>query len=427
MRARLPQFSVSDPRGVPPPPGSTTIRVASGCPGDGGWCPARGPGGVAAAILPAGPFSRPGANRRLRAFSLLQIIGVLAVMAILAGALAPALMRDLGERARRQEAETLSVITVGLREHILNHRRIPGPATVFTDVATQIGWPAVSVATNVRGQARVFLVDPAFRAGTNTATTLPYVQGVYGATNLAGTRFMLVSSLGGPLPAVIANPGTNAATVFEMLWNAPEATEPAGWTWGGDWRDILVQRLSLLPYFSQVILNNASTYTGRFSVDNTNHHVPLPSNPFSSFYFVRTVIGLHGDTNTLGGALQARQILQDVTTVTNASPYYLCPSFVYENGVWRGRLFSGTQAQKHNGEDLQAAMDIFMSGPANVYQVGSVTQASLRQRMWEFMSNYVRWTELGFSSTFKQQVLQPSQSAMASELGTYCNKKASVN
>jgi hypothetical protein len=68
-----------------------------------------------------------------------------------------------------------------------------------------------------------------------------------------------------------------------------------------------------------------------------------------------------------------------------------------------------------------------MSGPANVYMVGSVTQTTLTTRMWEFMSNYVRWTELGFSSSFKSSVLQPSQQAMASELSTYCNKKASVN
>jgi hypothetical protein len=47
--------------------------------------------------------------------------------------------------------------------------------------------------------------------------------------------------------------------------------------------------------------------------------------------------------------------------------------------------------------------------------------------MWEYMSNYVRWTELGFSSSFKSSVLQPSQQRMASELSTYCNKKASVN
>ncbi len=350
-------------------------------------------------------------------------------MAILAGALAPALMRDIGVRARRQEADALTTITAGLREYMLNQRRIPSAVTVFTNIAGQIGWPVQNVAFNARGRPRLFLVDPGLRVGTNTAATLPYVQGVYGATNLAGTRFMFVTSLGEELPEILANPGSDAAAVFEMLWNAPEGTEPEGWAWGGDWQDILVHRLSLLPYFTQVILNNASPQMGRFSVDNTNNHVALPSNPFSSFYFVRTMLGLHSDQVTSDGRaeLQSRQVLQDVTTVTNSAPYYLCPSFVYERGIWRGRLFMGTSGQKHGGEDLQGAFQIFMSGPANVYHVGSVTKETLTRRMWEFMSNYVRWTELGFDPTFKTTVLAPSQAAMEAEVSTYCNKKASAN
>lgn len=383
-------------------------------------------------------MSRPGRLARLtgklptgiargpQAFSLIEILGVLTVMAILAAALTPSLLRQMDELMRRQEAEALGTIAGGLREYMLNARRIPSPATALTEVAGQIGWPVHSVTTNARSQPRLLLVDPAFQVGTNTAATLPYVQGIYGASNLAGLRFLLVSSMGDALPAVLSNPGTNAASVFEKLWNAPDATPPADWTWGGDWEDILIQRLSLRPLFARVILNNNSVGTGRFSVDNTNHHVALPSNPYSSFYFVRTVLGLHGDTNSQAGRLQVKQVLQDVTTATNATPYLLAPSFVYDQGVWRGRLFMSASPPRRTGQDLQAAYEIFMSGPPNVYKVGGVNQASVTWSMYMFMSNYVNWANSGFSSSAKSGVTTWQQT-MASQVGTYCNKKAKAN
>jgi hypothetical protein len=366
------------------------------------------------------------ANRGPRAYSLIEILGVLTVIAILAASLTPALLRQLDEQMRRVEADALGTLAGGLREYILNQRRIPNPAAVFTEVADQIGWPVHTVATNARGQPRLLLVDPAFRIGTNTVANLPYVQGIYGATNLTGLRLLLVSSMGDPLPSVLANPGTNAATVFGLLWDTPDGTQPAGWTWGGDWEDLLVHRINLRPLFTQVILNNNSTGLGRFSLDDTNNHVALPSNPFSGFYFVRSVLGLHGDTGNQGGRLQVRQVLQDVTVVTNASPYLMCPSFVYDEGMWRGRLFMSPSPPRRAGQDLQAAYEIFMSGPPNVYKVGSVNQASVTWSMYMFMSNYVLWAESGFDSSLKNRVVT-WQRTMADQVTTYCNKKATAN
>lgn len=418
------------PGGEPGVPGAATHRAGVAAAWTAEGSPARadtGPG--------RGSASSPNAGER--AYSLIQIIGLLAVLAILAAALVPALMQDIEEKVRRQEAEALSIISGGLRQWIINQRQIPAPGTALSNVAAQVGWPASQVLTNVRGQPRRMLVDPGLQVGTNSAATLPYVQGIYGATNLsqANLRLMLVSSLGEPLPTMLENPGTNAATVFDMVWNATDGLAPAGWTWGGRWEDIVVQRLSLLPLFTRLTLVNAATYMGRFSIDNTNSHVALPSTNFSSFYLVGTVLGLHGDQPKQSGRLQAVQVLQDVGMITNGAPYYLTPIFYYdegvcqyeENAIWRGRLFAGYSGSKHNGEDLQAAYELFMSGPANVYHtVGSVTQSSLTYKTWLFMSNYVRWTELGFDNSFKNNVLQPSQQAMAAEVSAYCDKKATT-
>jgi hypothetical protein len=305
---------------------------------------------------------------------------------------------------------------------------VPAATTVFTNIAAKIGWEIGTTRTNARGNPRVYLVDPGLQLGATTAATLPFTQGVYGITNVAGLRLMLLSSLGDALPSVITNPGTNAAAMFQMIWNTADNTAPLGWNHGGNWADINVQRLSLVPMLSQVNLLNASPQMGRFSVDNTNAPVVLPTNTFTSLYFVRTMLGLHHHANSTDNptGLQVAQILQDVTSLTNGLPYFLSPTFVYESGQWRGRFYKGTQAQKHNGEDLQWAYDIFMSGPANVYHAGSVNQSSVTMSMYLYMSNYVVWANSGFNST-KRPAVVSAQGVMSSQLGTYCDKKATVN
>ncbi len=386
---------------------------------------------------PMGP-RRSGAERPRseRAYTLIGLVGVMAVAAILAAVLVPNELRSVSEADREREARALERLKEGLREYILNTRSIPAPATVFSNVANTLGWELSTALTNHRGNARLFLVDPNLKIGTKTAGTLPFVQGTYGFTNISNLRFLFVSSVGGALPAKLLSPGSDAATVFAMVWHAAEGQTPPGWTYGGNWADIRVARLSLDPWITRVRFIDyayASSY-GRISVDNTNVTKQIPSCDYSALYFVRTQLGLHSHLSPY--KLQVLQVLQDVPLATNGPPYLLAPTFVYERtagspsggegAVWRGQFYRYNDGQKHNGDDLQWAYEIFMSGPANVYHVGSVTQDSLTRRMWEYMSNYVRWTELGFSTSFKQSVLAPSQQAMASELSTYCNKKASA-
>jgi hypothetical protein len=233
---------------------------------------------------------------------------------------------------------------------------------------------------------------------------------------------LLVSSLGAPLPAIMGNPGTNAAAVFNGLWDASDGTMPPGWSWGGQWQDILVQRFNFAPLFTQVVLNNNSRRKGQFSVDNTNAPVALPATIHAAHYLLRTVLGLHGED----GPLQVLQVVPDASAATNSPAYSWFPSYVYDQGIWRGRLFMTPPPPRRSGQDLQAAYEIFMSGPPNVYKVGGVTQSSVTSSMYVFMSNYVAWANGGFSSTALRNAVQNAQASMASQLTTYCNKKATV-
>ncbi|MCZ7638794.1 MAG: hypothetical protein M5U12_23705 [Verrucomicrobia bacterium] len=197
---------------------------------------------------------------------------------------------------------------------------------------------------------------------------------------------------------------------------------PPGWTWGGDWSDLLVQRVNLRPLFTQVVLNNNSFNLGRYSIDNTNAPVPLPAPLHAAFYVNRTGLGLHSHT----GDLQVLQVVGDLTTDTANRVYSSLPSYVYEQNLWRGRLFMGLPPPRRAGQDLQAAYEIFMSGPPNVYKVGGVNQSSVTWSMYVFMSNYVVWADSGFAAA-KKPAVATAQSSMASQLLTYCNKKASAN
>lgn len=376
---------------------------------------------------PASRSGRPGPasnRRRRRAFSLLEITAVLGALSLLAMLVTPGLLQQLAEVERRQEIETLSQIAQGLREHVLSNRRVPAASTLAADVAGTLGWTVGRVQQTRGGQNRAFLYDPDLRIGAATAATLPYVQTTSGAATLAGTRLLIVSTAGAPLPAVIYDPGTNAATVFNLLWNAPDTrTAPAGWTWGGEWRDILIQRVNLRPLFTRVVLNNNFYRFGRYSVDNTNAPVALTNASFAAWFIGRTALGLHGHDN---GPLQSLQVVPSPDGASRDPAYSWFPSYVYEQGVWRGRLFMSTPQPRRSGNDLQAAYEIFMSGPPNVYKVGSVTQASVTWAMYNFMSNYVVWANSGFSTSAKIN-LNLWQSTMASQVTTYCNKKASAN
>lgn len=350
---------------------------------------------------------------------MIELIGVLSVLLILAVAVTPTLLTQLAQQARQREADTLSAIGGGLRESILASRQVPAAAAAPTNVAAILGWPVNTVLTNPAGNARVFFFDPALRLGATTAASLPYTQGTNGASNIVNAQMLLVSGLGAPLPAVIGRQGTNATAVFTALWNAEDATTPPGWSWGGNWSDILIQRLDLRPLFTRVVLNNNTAQIGRFSIDNTNVHVALPSNPYASYYLARTGLGLHSDT----GPLQVMQIVPELNWSTNNPAYGWFPSYVYEQGIWRGRLFMGLPPPRRSGQDLQAAYEIFMSGPPNVYHVGGVNQSSVTWGMYLFMSNYVVWASSGFTASRRAAVVT-SQTDLASQLITYCNKKA---
>ena len=369
-----------------------------------------------------------------RAFSLVEMLGVMAILMIMCLAIMPALMRQIALAGQDAERNNLQQMAGALENYVLNNRLVPGTGTqpgagsvVFTNIASQLGWPIALLLTNATGSPRYYLVDPDIAVGTNTLTKLHYVQTNHFAacTNLpGGARALLITSLAGALPTVLTNPLNLTGSVFDQVWDGPDYTAPAGWSYGGDWANILVQRLNFSKLFVKVILNNHSTGAGGFSLDNTNAPISLANfgqTNFSGWLLLRTVVGLH-DRN---GALQVSQVLQDATTnLYNSMPGY-APCFTYDRDVWRGRAFASSDVQSRTSLDLQAACDLFQSGwrNTNVVNTNLFNQVTVTSNLWAFMSNYVNWATNFSNATWSNGVVR-AQTNLAYTLANYCRTNA---
>jgi prepilin-type N-terminal cleavage/methylation domain-containing protein len=144
-------------------------------------------------------------------FSLLEMIGVLAIMAILAGALAPGALRSIERAAVRAEASTLAALGEQI-EFYAHENGAPPSTTEWTTRLAALGNLApADIATNRRGVPRVYILDPA---------TSP-------------ARRVLVLSGMRPDLALPAASAINTPARFDDLWNTPDGTVPSTASWSG--------------------------------------------------------------------------------------------------------------------------------------------------------------------------------------------------
>ncbi len=354
------------------------------------------------------------------AFTMLELIGVVAVIFILALAIMPAVLRQIDTAERTDEEVRLQTLGNALRSYVRATQTIPGTNTIATDLATQLGWSVADVQTNGRGVRRHFIVDPA--TGFGAQRTVPYAQTNTPAnmpTNQPTNRFMIITTMRSVLPVSITSGCATNTVAFQNAWESDDGVRPSAWT-DGDWADILIQRVDLKSLFTQVILNSSAITNGRFSLDAWSTNA-LPRIPFSTYLLQGTQLGLHHNN----GALQMLQIIQGSGGLSNNIPYYPGPSFVYERSVtdaqsnWRGKLFLTTAAQQRRGVELQGAFEVFMSGPLRA-NAGGVSQASLTGNFYNYMSNYVNWAAAGFPTTATKVAVSNSFNAIKSDLSYYC-------
>lgn len=327
-------------------------------------------------------------GRRGTAYSLLEMIIVLAVISILVAALLPSFIRHLDRVAGEREEETLRKLAKGFRDGVMVRKVIPDASGWAAHVAGQLGMETGNVLTNARRHARVFLIDPAIHVGvTNASPRLPYVQTAVGS-RIPGVnsifnppvspRFLILSTISTPLPNTLASGvgATSGANAFTSLWATADGAVPAGWTFArGD--DLKIQRIDCADLFVQLVLRNRDwTNPPSYSVDGSSR-VTVPNGVLTNMYLIRgSDVRLFNNDLTM----EYSELMQFSGTFEYYFATWLSP------GVGKGITEPGPM-------DLERAMKLFMSADPNIYAQQGVTQAAVSNAMVNYMSNFIVWRD----------------------------------
>ena len=277
-----------------------------------------------------GDFAARSGKTECAAFSLIEIIGVLAILGVVAAAVASATIRRLDIAASNLESTNLVSFATALQNSALRTRYIPGPTGTSNWVqmiATELNVNPFLISTNSRNLRRVLMVDP------NNSLSLPYRQTIAGTGSILPPtgRFMILSSLGPAFPGLLTDGATND---FNTIWTTPDGAVPAlpasnplnGWSGKGS--DLVVQRIDLSSLFVHLVLWNyppPNPPQGFYQLDLATNVTPVQPTSVNTYLLRNTILSLLDDRQTN----QVNQILGRDS------------AFFYIQSVWRGTLDFG--------------------------------------------------------------------------------------
>jgi type II secretory pathway pseudopilin PulG len=342
-------------------------------------------------------------SRRRAGWSIIELVGVMAVATILAAALVPMLVRKYDQDARDLERKSMGEMADAFQLFVLKYRKIPDHTTVFDNIGLFWGRPKWIVQTNDRGNLRYFLIDGGIRLGTNFTMTnpLPFTQDFRGSTNTpVNPRAMIICSLGPPLPA---NSGIASGYIntnfFNLLWNLPVNTLPPGSVWD-NWRgvgeDLMIKKIDMTSWFDPIRFTSTTNYgIGRFQVDNvtnlvhvtnyallknavTNNPLPYVENHYLHGTMIRFI-----NTNNYANVVKTQAV-----EIVQAPCNYL-----YENNVWRVDIkgFGNPRRGMISPEDMEYAAGRFLSSVAILDP--SMKPNDMYTTMSNYMAVYVAWSK----------------------------------
>lgn len=339
-----------------------------------------------------------GLRRGGRAFTLLELIGVLAVIAITLAIVMPPIIQRLKLAAAERESETLQRLAGGFNGHVLRNKKVPNETQWAEAIATELGLQTGEVKVNPRRVERVFLIDPALRIGAANGT-LPYTQTNGGSQvePASGSwRLMIVSSMDAAYPIPVSS-GVGEAASFNNIWNTADGAVPAGWpaAWQNHGDELKIQRINLAPLFKRLILTSQdSPASGTFATDD-NAPGSIPAEGINAFFIEGTVVSLFDGSQML----ESRQLLRWPAT------------FVYERGQWRGQIFQGL---KLTDDDLYPASTLFSKSALNAHAASGATPDAVVDATAAYMTNYANWAAEGFPGpgTPSRDAVQAAQTAL---------------
>jgi len=236
-------------------------------------------------------------------FSLIELIGVLAIMSILASIILPNMLKRMDIANADAEANNLVTLASDLEQYVTNQFTIPSANTWASAIASVSALPINEVSNNKYGFKRGFYVDPNFFTATDVVFT-GYQQTTGLLTPPVNPRIILVSDLkGNALPA----PTTNAA--FDAIWNQTPAANAL------ESDTLKIHRIYLGHLFHPILLLNSSTRIPSYQLNaQTVKPLPVASNgtngQLTIYVISRTQLTLHQDPYPTG-SVQYTLFIQD--------------------------------------------------------------------------------------------------------------------
>jgi len=182
-----------------------------------------------------------------QAFTLIEMVGVLAIMAILAAVIAPNALRTIERAATNAEADSLRALDDQVKQYLRDTANVPTAANWNTVLAPYASLSPADLLTNRRQMTRVFVPDPI----------------------VANQRAMFISSM---RTGVALGPAATAAA-FAAVWNwdtnnLAASPPPVGWNaWNKDNIEFLViERVNLTSVYRTDLQSLTLTLNNKGSV-----------------------------------------------------------------------------------------------------------------------------------------------------------------
>ena len=176
-------------------------------------------------------------------FTLVELIGVLAILAILASFITPNVINQLRSARRDAENQQLANISQGIELYLRQTRSFPANLAVLSPDYVPVS--SGQLTNNANGFLRYYFVQPNLSGFTNVAGLDP--------TALADSRVLLITDL-----TQNANPTINNDAQFENWWNTDETGTP----------DLKIHR-GHLGHLFQLLSLSADGAGGSYTVDGT--------------------------------------------------------------------------------------------------------------------------------------------------------------
>jgi type II secretory pathway pseudopilin PulG len=311
-------------------------------------------------------------------FTLIEMIGVLAILTILVTLTVPTVIERINQARSDKEMRDLPVLADALNRHILRTKTIPSEDWAQV-IADELAVPINQVTTSSSGNLRVCLVDPDIHIGTEIGI-LPYTQAAQGSADPpANARVILISSQSLSLPNFIPSGIAASSEIFNRIWDAPKGTIPQGWPaeWAGQGGFLQIFRINLAPLFRRLLVNPLTEGASvQISVDGSAPFA-VSAAGLSGYYLEGTVIGLYNN-----GQLESRDLLMNDR------------SYSHERGIWRGQLWEG---KVQDATDLARGLDAFRTAQPNQTAINA-SQQKVIDAYYNFALTYATWARAGFPS-----------------------------